>query len=304
MTEKKEGFKPINSMWTEKYRPSKLDDIVGEFKDIIKNYLKEPSSIPHFLFYSKTPGSGKTTLSKAIINELGCDFLIINSSDDRKIEVIRDKVKQFALTQSSKAGLRRVVFLDEADGMLKTSQDALRNIMETYAKNVFFILTCNNIHKIIEPVQSRCVCIEFTAPDKEQVYKYLKSICEKEQLIYTEEGLNKLININYPSIRDCVLVLQHLYTQNKQITIENVEEENKEFSSFWDMIVQKDWKTVKQKVFENNVDCRELNNYFWQKSVDTDNIKGIQLTCRNERDMAFGADPSIIFVSSLLEMVK
>ena len=97
---------PAKIVWTEFYRPKKVSDIVGDFKDKIEKYLKDPASCPHFLFYSKSPGTGKTSLSKAIIKELGCDYLILNSSDDRKIEVVRQKVKEFSLTKSSKPGLR------------------------------------------------------------------------------------------------------------------------------------------------------------------------------------------------------
>jgi predicted nucleic acid-binding Zn ribbon protein len=108
---------PVDKIWTEKYRPKKVEEIVGDFKHKILGYLKSPMSVPNFLLYSKSPGTGKSTLGKAIINELGCDFLTINSSDERKLEVIRDKVKQFALTRTSKEHLKRCIFLDEADGL-------------------------------------------------------------------------------------------------------------------------------------------------------------------------------------------
>ncbi len=149
--------------------------MVGDFKEKIIKYLEDPASIPHFLLYSKSPGTGKTTLAKAIINELELkrDSLVLNSSDDRKIDTIREKVKEFSMTKGTKPGIRRVVFLDEFDGMLKASQDALRNIMETYASNVFFILTCNNINKVIEPLQSRCLKVAFTYPDKKEVKTFL-----------------------------------------------------------------------------------------------------------------------------------
>ncbi len=121
---------PENHIWTEKYRPKKVSEIVGDFKEKITQYLQDPKAIPNFLFYSKSPGTGKTTLAKCVINELGCDSLIINSSDDRKIETIREKVKEFAMAQTSKQGLKRCVFLDEFDGMTGIAQNALRNIME------------------------------------------------------------------------------------------------------------------------------------------------------------------------------
>jgi DNA polymerase III delta prime subunit len=297
-----EGFKPKDMMWIEKYRPKHVKDVIGEHKQKVLKYLENPSSIPHFLLYSVIPGTGKTSLSKAIINDLKADYLIINSSDDRKIEVIREKVKKFAITQSSNKDVRRIIFLDEADGMLKASQDALRNIMETYATNVIFILTCNNIHKIIEPLQSRCVSIEFTSPKKEDIFIYLEDICKKESMKYTPEGINKIISLHYPSIRNCVKHLQDLHVQGVEVNETFIERGNELFEGLWQKLKEKKWQDIKQKVLEDNINARELNKHFWHRSVETSNVKGIQVTCRNERDIAFGADPQLIFISSLIEL--
>lgn len=297
---------PINTIWTEKYRPKKVSVMVGDFKDKILSYLKDQQTIPNFLFHSKVPGTGKTTLAKAIILELQCDALILNSSDDRKIETVREKVKEFALTKSSKTGMRRCVFMDEFDGMLKPSQEALRNIMETYSSNVFFILTCNNINKVIEPIRSRCVVLPFAQPNKEEVYKYLEMIVAAEAMDYTEEGLKQLLELNYPSIRNCVIALQDLKTQNKMVTIENVRPVDEIYELQWKALKEKKWQEIKKVILESTVDPRDLNNYFWMKALETDpaDIKLIQLTCRNERDIALGADAKIIMVTSLIEMVK
>jgi len=245
-----------------------------------------------------------TTLAKAIINELGCDSLVLNSSDDRKIEVIRDKVKEFAITQSSKKGMRRCVFMDEFDGMLTASQNALRNLMESYAGNVFFILTCNNINKVIEPLQSRCVVIPFAYPKREEVKKYLIDICEKESMDYTDNGIDLLIELNYPSIRNCVIVLQDLYTEGKSVTKDYVKPTNEMFDSIWTMLKAKKWQEIKKIVMESTVDPRELNTFFWEKFLEEENIRGIQLCCRNEKDIAWGSDSKIIMVTSLIEIVK
>jgi len=245
-----------------------------------------------------------TTLMKAIVNELDCDYIIINSSDDRKIETIRDKVKEFCLTKSSKIGKRRAILLDEADGMFATSQNALRNIMETYAGNAFFVLTANNINKIIEPIRSRCVNIPFSYPEKKDIYVYLEKICKGENMEYTEDGLNYLIELNYPSIRNCVLSLQDLHTQSLPVNEKTVRPANFLFKEYWEKIKQGDWKTVKQAVLSSAVEPRELNSYLWQKAVEEEKIKVIQLTCRNERDIAVGADSKIIVVTSLIEMCK
>jgi replication factor C small subunit len=296
---------PVDSIWTEKFRPKRIDDIVGDFKNKIKQYLENPATVPNFLFHSKVPGTGKTTLAKAIIHELKCDALIINSSDDRKIETVRDKVKEFALTKSSNNN-RRCVFMDEFDGMLKASQEALRNIMETYASNVFFILTCNNINKVIEPIKSRCVVIPFAYPSKEDVSKYLEKICVKENMDYTDVGIMKLVEINYPSIRNCVISLQDLYTQKLQVTVETVKPVNEIYEDMWQALKRKDWLAIKKVVLESSIDPRDLNTYFWQSSLDGEapDIKVLQITCRNEKDIANGADAKVIFVTSLIELVK
>lgn len=291
-------------MWSEKYRPKKVNDIIGDFTDKIKKYLDNPKAIPHFLLYSRTPGTGKTTLMKAIVNELGCDYILLNSSDDRKIDVVREKVKEFSQTQSSKTNLKRAVLMDEFDGMLKASQEALRNVMETYSSNVFFILTCNNINKVIDPLKNRCIMIPFSYPKKEDIYKYLIMICENEQLDYTEEGVKKLIDLNYPSIRNCVLKLQDIKTDGCNVTIETVKPFNEEFERLYLKLKQKDWIFVKRIILESTINAREFNTYIWEKALDENNIKLIQLTCRNEKDISGGADEKIIVVTSLIEIVK
>jgi len=300
------AFNPKKSIWTERYRPTKVSEMVGDFRDKILKYLDDPNAIPHFLFHSNAPGTGKTTLAKCIINELDCDALILNSSDDRKIEVVRDKVKQFAITRSSKQGKRRCVFLDEFDGMLKASQDALRNLMETYSSNCFFILTCNNLNKVIEPLKSRCKIIKFAYPNKEEISAYLKMICANEDMNCTDDGIVKLIELNYPSIRNCVITLQDLKVEQKDVTVETVKPHDEVYETLWKKLKAKDWFYIKEAVLQTTVNPRELNTYFWKKALISEpiNLKIIQITCRNEKDIAWGADEKIIIITSLIEMCK
>jgi len=255
--------------------------------------------------YSLVPGSGKTSLGKVIINELKADSLILNSSDERKIETIREKVSDFVKTKSSRFGVRKIVLLDEADGLTIQAQNSLRNLMETYASNALFILTCNYFSKISDAIKSRCLVINFSQPPKVQIFKYLKNICESEKLNYTDEGLIKIIDINYPSIRNCVKVLQDLKIQNKIVDIEEAKSADEEFQTLYNKImIDKDWKYVKNYLFKNYVDVKKLNKYIWFKSVENGNIKMIQITASNEDRINRGGEDIIIFVTSLIDMVK
>ena len=130
-----------NAIYTEKYRPSSFDELIGDHKDIIQKYLDKPMEMPSFIFYSNSPGTGKTSMAKVIVKALKCDSEVINSSDERGIDVIREKVSLFARSMSSNDKTKKCVFMDEADGMLKAAQDSLRNLMETYASNCFFIFS-------------------------------------------------------------------------------------------------------------------------------------------------------------------
>lgn len=296
---------PENSMWTEKYRPKKLDDMVGGFKDKVKKYLDNPSNMQHLLLSSVTPGTGKTTLAKVIVNELGSDKLVLNSSDDRKIETVREKVTDFVKTKSSKDGSRRIVIMDEADGLTPPAQDALRNLMETYSSNALFILTCNKKSKVIDAIQSRCVNIEFSTPEFSEIAEYLSRICDAEGVQYDVEGLQSIIEKNYPSIRNCVQTIQSLHTEGKPVTVDTATSSNEEYQHLWDVITgDKDWKRVKDYIFKNNVDIRELNKNFWYKAVENDNVKLMQITASNEDRFTRGGEEVIVFVTSLSEMVK
>lgn len=178
-------------MWTTKYRPKKLDDIVGN-KEIIKTIKSMMPNIPHMLFKGPA-GVGKTTAALAIVNELGCDYKEINASDEGGIEVVRTTIKNFVNTGSI-LGKFKVLILDEADFTTTDFQTALRRLMEQYATNCRFILTCNNPQNIIEPIQSRCRggIFEFKPIEYDEFKRGILSILSKESMSITEEALRKL----------------------------------------------------------------------------------------------------------------
>lgn len=193
-----------NEIWIEKYRPKNFNEVVGQNTSEIEKHL---SNIPHFLFLSKSPGTGKTTIAKIIIKKLQSDYIQLNASDERGIDTIRNKVKDFAMTMSSN-GKIKIIFFDEADYLTREAQTALRNMMETYAKNCRFILTGNYENKIIEPIRSRCVVIKFQEPKKEEIYPYLEKININEKLGLLKDELIQLIDKCYPDIRKMVNRLQ------------------------------------------------------------------------------------------------
>ena len=147
-------MKTEHTLWVEKYRPSNLDTYIGndQLKSKVKVYL-ESGDLPHLLLFGKA-GTGKTTLAKLLVNNIDCDYLYINASDENNVETVRSKVKNFASTMGFKD--YKVIILDECDYITPNAQAALRNLMETFSKHCRFILTCNFVERIIDPIQSRC----------------------------------------------------------------------------------------------------------------------------------------------------
>ena len=195
-----------HSLFVEKYRPSSLENYVGNehLKTTISKYL-EQNDIQNLIFYGQA-GGGKTTLAKLIVNNLNCDYLYINASDERGIETIRDKVSGFASVASFKP--LKVVILDEADFLTIQAQASLRNVIETFSRTTRFIMTCNFVERIIDPLQSRCQVIKIVPPSKSEVAKHLAWILEKESISYTLEDIKVIVNQYYPDLRKCLNTIQ------------------------------------------------------------------------------------------------
>lgn len=200
-------------LWAEKYRPRSLDEIVNQ-EEIVKRLKKfvEEKNMPHLLFVGP-PGTGKTTAAHALAHDLYGEnylqyMLELNASDERGIDTIRTKVKEFARSRTPPGVPFKIVLLDEADNMTADAQQALRRLMEMYTASTRFILIANFPSKIIEPIQSRCALFRFTPLKKEDVIARLKWICEQENCKYTEEGLETLYEISEGDMRRAINVLQ------------------------------------------------------------------------------------------------
>ncbi len=210
-------------IWVEKYRPKNLDEVLGH-EDIVKTLKGYVSAknMPHLLF-AGPPGTGKTSAAIALAKELYGDkwrenFLELNASDARGIDVIRSTVKEFARMLPTSGAPFKIIFLDEADQLTQDAQAALRRIMEMYASTCRFILSCNYSSRIIEPIQSRCAIFRFRPLGKEETKKIIERIARGEGLSISEDTIDALYYISEGDLRKAINILQAAAMLSKEIT--------------------------------------------------------------------------------------
>ena len=255
-----------HSLLVERYRPDSLEGYVGNenIKKVISQYLDQ-NDIQNLIFYGPA-GTGKTTLAKLIVNNLDCDSLYINASDERGIETIRDKVSGFASVVSFKP--LKVVILDEADFLTIQAQASLRNIIETFSRTTRFIMTCNFVERIIDPLQSRCQVLKIVPPSKKDVAKHLAGILQQESIKFEINDLVPLTNQYYPDLRKCINTIQ-LSTQDNVLKLDPSVLVS---SSYIDKIIEElkgkaNFTTIRQIIADANVDdYEELFRMLYEKA--------------------------------------
>ena len=242
-----------HSLLVEKYRPNVLENYVGneQLKSTLAKQI-EQNDIQNFIFYGPA-GCGKTTLAKLLVHNLDCDHLYINSSDERGIETIRDKVQSFASVASFKP--LKVVILDESDFLTIQAQASLRNIIETFSRTTRFILTCNYVERIIDPLQSRCQVLKIVPPTKKDVAKHLSWIMDQEGIGFEMNELGAIVMQHYPDLRKCINTIQ-LSTQD---SILNLDKSVLVSSNYIDKVIDElkgkaNFKIIRQIIADANVD--------------------------------------------------
>ena len=204
-------------LWTEKYRPKTVEECIlpERLKKPFQEYVNQ-KNIPNLLL-SGGAGVGKTTIAKAMCNEVGCDFMILNGSDENGVDTIRFKIKNYASSMSLTGG-RKVVILDEADYLTPNAQAILRNAIEEFSGNCSFIFTCNYKSKIIDPIHSRCAVIDFNLKNNEkatmaaQFFKRLQSVLQSEAVEYDDKVIAEVVKKHFPDFRRVLNELQR-YSQ-------------------------------------------------------------------------------------------
>ena len=244
-----------NTLWVEKYRPSNLDTYIGNehLKSKVKVYL-ESGDLPHLLLYGRA-GTGKTTLAKLLVNNIDCDYLYINASDENSVDVVREKVKNFASTLGFQE--MKVIILDECDYITPNAQAALRNLMETFSKHCRFILTCNFVERIIDPIQSRCQSFQIIPPDRKQVAIHVSDILQKENVNAKVDDIVTIVNGGFPDLRRVINGAQRQVVNGELVIDEGMSIQNDYKNQVLEILKTQDkknsFKNIRQLLADSKV---------------------------------------------------
>ena len=300
-----------HTLWTEKYRPTKLDDYVGNehLKTKVAGYL-ENDDIPHLLLFGRA-GTGKTTLAKLIVKSIDCDYMIINASDENNVEMVRTKVKNFASSMGFKKF--KVIILDEFDYMSKEAQAILRNLMETFSAHCRFILTCNYVEKVIEPIQSRCQSFQIVPPTKKDVAIQMSKILKAEDVEFDVKDLVPIIDASYPDIRKVINTCQLNSNKGKlRVDVQNLLENDYKMKVL-DILKSNDdrrnkYMKVRQAIIDSKAnDFSELYTLLYDK-VDEyggDNTSGVILFLGEAvANSSLANDKEIIAAATMIKILN
>lgn len=294
-------------IWVEKYRPNKLEDYLGNslIKETFSSYVKN-QDFPHILLCGG-PGTGKTTLAKMLVKSVDCDHIYINASDERGIDIVRDKIKNFV----SSAGFKplKSIILDEFDGMPELSQRTLRSVMETYALRNRFILTANYKERIIEAIESRCQKLELISPSKKEVALHLIKILQQENVEFKNEDLAEIITSQWPDIRKIIQVCQQssltgtLKLSQQALISQNIKNKILDF-----LIKKVPFQEIRKFVTEQDLKrFEEIYEYLYEnldKFAEGKQSSVILKLADGIKDDIQSINKQIVFLATIIEILK
>ena len=300
-------------LFTEKYRPQTIDDCVlpERLKKPFQEYVDQ-KNIPNLLL-AGGPGIGKTTVAKAMCNEIGCDYLVINGSDESGIDTFRGKIKNYASSMSLSGG-RKVIIIDEADYLNPNStQPALRNAIEEFSRNCSFIFTCNYKSRIIEPLHSRCAVIDYNLKSSEKAsiaknfYKRILSILQKEEIEFDEKVVAELIKKYFPDFRRVLNELQR-YSQFGKIDIGVLSQiSNISITEIIKHLKSKDFTAIRKWVASGDYDAntvfRQIYDALYEVMKPNSIPQAVLILADYQYKQSFVADSEINIVACLTEIM-
>lgn len=300
-------------LWTEKYRPKKIEDCIlpERLKTPFQEYVNQ-GKIPNLLLAGGA-GVGKTTVAKAMCEEIGCDVMVINGSDESGIDTFRVKIKNFASSMSL-AGGRKVIIIDEADYLNPNStQPALRNAIEEFAGNCSFIFTCNFKNRIIDPLHSRCAVIDFSLKNNEksqmaaQFYKRIQQVLQSENVEYDDKVIAEVVKKHFPDFRRVINELQR-YSQFGKIDSGILSQiVDVSINDIIKYIKDKDFGSIRKWVASNDVDAttffRKLYDNLYEVLKPQSIPQAVIILADYQYKQAFVADQEINIVACLTELM-
>jgi len=300
-------------LWTEKYRPQTVEDCIlpERLKKPFQEYVNQ-NTIPNLLL-SGGAGVGKTTIAKAMCNEIGCDFMVINGSDESGIDTFRTKIKNYASSMSLTGG-RKVIIIDEADYLNPNStQPALRNAIEEFAVNCSFIFTCNYKNRIIEPLHSRCAVVDFNLKNNEkasmatQFFKRIQSILQSETVEYDDKVIAELVKKHFPDFRRVLNELQR-YSQFGKIDTGLLSHIGDiQITEIVKHIKNKDFGSIRKWVGASDIDAnvlfRQLYDALYESLKPQSIPQAVLILADYQYKQAFVADQEINMVACLTELM-
>ena len=300
-------------LFTEKYRPKKIEDCIlpERLKKPFQEYVNQ-SNIPNLLLAGGA-GVGKTTVAKAMCEEIGCDYMVINGSDESGIDTFRTKIKNYASSMSLSGG-RKVIIIDEADYLNPNStQPALRNAIEEFAVNCSFIFTCNYKTRIIEPLHSRCAVIDFGLKNDEkasmaaQFFKRLQGVLETEKVEFDDKVIAELVKKHFPDFRRVLNELQRYSQFGKIDTGVLAQIGNIQIDEIVTHIKSKDFGAIRKWVATNDLDTNTVFRQLYDSLYDIMKPQSIPqavlIIADYQYKNAFVADPEINLVACLTELM-